>query len=324
MLIAARDLVRRRGGLSRAAIRREMSGNLCRCTGYLGIVDAISRVMAEGVVRGRTPGATAADKAIGGGQGSDPAPNRWLGPAPGPVAVTGMEDRVELGVGPAGSDPVLPAGSGAVPPRRGREPVRVATGSVEEAGGGVRLSQSFVLEHPRGAVWALMSDPEAVARCMPGAGLDGPPQDGRIAGRIEVRLGPIVARFAGTGTVTQVPDDYRQVIEGHGADRRSGSRVAGSVDYRLSAVAGASGGEATRVDVAIGYALTGMLAQIGRSGVARDLAQRIGEAFAQNIDARLGAPAGAAAPPTQLGALAVLLAALRARVRAFLARIRGA
>ena len=47
MLIAARDLVRRKGGLSRAEIRTEMSGNLCRCTGYMGIVDAIERVMAR-------------------------------------------------------------------------------------------------------------------------------------------------------------------------------------------------------------------------------------------------------------------------------------
>ena len=47
MLVAARDLVRRKGGLSRAEIRTEMSGNLCRCTGYVGIVSAIESVMAE-------------------------------------------------------------------------------------------------------------------------------------------------------------------------------------------------------------------------------------------------------------------------------------
>ena len=46
MLIAARDLIRRRGKLTTAEIREAMSGNLCRCTGYVGIVRAIERVMA--------------------------------------------------------------------------------------------------------------------------------------------------------------------------------------------------------------------------------------------------------------------------------------
>ena len=47
MLIAARDLIRRKGKLPSAEIREAMSGNLCRCTGYAGIVRAIGRVMAE-------------------------------------------------------------------------------------------------------------------------------------------------------------------------------------------------------------------------------------------------------------------------------------
>ena len=45
MLIAARDLIRRKKMLSSGEIRKAMSGNLCRCTGYAGIVRAIERVM---------------------------------------------------------------------------------------------------------------------------------------------------------------------------------------------------------------------------------------------------------------------------------------
>jgi len=45
MLIAARDLVLRLPGADERRIREEMSGNLCRCTGYLGIVRAISSVV---------------------------------------------------------------------------------------------------------------------------------------------------------------------------------------------------------------------------------------------------------------------------------------
>jgi carbon-monoxide dehydrogenase small subunit len=45
MLIAARDLVLRVPGADEKRIREEMSGNLCRCTGYAGIVRAISSVV---------------------------------------------------------------------------------------------------------------------------------------------------------------------------------------------------------------------------------------------------------------------------------------
>ena len=46
MLIAAADLLRKAGdnALSREAIRAELSGNYCRCTGYHAIVDAVEAV----------------------------------------------------------------------------------------------------------------------------------------------------------------------------------------------------------------------------------------------------------------------------------------
>ena len=96
----------------------------------------------------------------------------------------------------------------------------------------------------------------------------------------------------------------------------------GSVDYRLEKAAGASGGEATRVDVAMSYVLTGPLAQIGRSGMVRDLVRRIGEAFAQNLDAQLRDP-GAALPAAQLGGLSLIARVLADRLRALLAFLLG-
>ena len=45
MLVTARDIVMRLPGADEARIRQELSGNLCRCTGYMGIVRAIQRVL---------------------------------------------------------------------------------------------------------------------------------------------------------------------------------------------------------------------------------------------------------------------------------------
>ncbi len=47
MLATARDIVTRLPEAGEARIRRELSGNLCRCTGYVGIVRAIARVLKE-------------------------------------------------------------------------------------------------------------------------------------------------------------------------------------------------------------------------------------------------------------------------------------
>jgi aerobic-type carbon monoxide dehydrogenase small subunit (CoxS/CutS family)/carbon monoxide dehydrogenase subunit G len=44
MLASARDIVSRLGEVSESRIREELSGNLCRCTGYVGIVEAIRAV----------------------------------------------------------------------------------------------------------------------------------------------------------------------------------------------------------------------------------------------------------------------------------------
>ncbi|HLB99222.1 MAG TPA: (2Fe-2S)-binding protein, partial [Acetobacteraceae bacterium] len=44
MLVTARDIVARLGDVPEARIREELSGNLCRCTGYVGIVAAIRAV----------------------------------------------------------------------------------------------------------------------------------------------------------------------------------------------------------------------------------------------------------------------------------------
>jgi carbon-monoxide dehydrogenase small subunit len=45
MLVTARDIVLRLPEADEARIRKELAGNLCRCTGYVGIVRAIARVL---------------------------------------------------------------------------------------------------------------------------------------------------------------------------------------------------------------------------------------------------------------------------------------
>jgi len=47
MLVAARDIVVRLPDADEARVREELAGNLCRCTGYRGIVRAVLSVLAD-------------------------------------------------------------------------------------------------------------------------------------------------------------------------------------------------------------------------------------------------------------------------------------
>jgi carbon-monoxide dehydrogenase small subunit len=47
MLMSALDLLHRETNPSRERIRAELSGNICRCTGYVGIVDAVEAAAKE-------------------------------------------------------------------------------------------------------------------------------------------------------------------------------------------------------------------------------------------------------------------------------------
>ncbi|MBV9738543.1 MAG: 2Fe-2S iron-sulfur cluster binding domain-containing protein [Hyphomicrobiales bacterium] len=314
MLIAARDLIRRKGGLTGAQIRTEMSGNLCRCTGYVGIVRAIERVM---LARPTLSLPTA-------------SPHKpQLGPAPGPQpsGSPAAETKARSATVRV-SDASAGAKTGTTPrPSAGsakkRRRIKVETGSVEASGGATRLTQVFVLEHPRVEVWRLMADAEAVARCIPGMRLDGPLVDGRAAGRMELALGPIKASFAGEGLVVSFPNEFRQVITGAGGDRKSGSSASGEVAYRLREEVGPAGEDLTRVEVELSYSLTGPLAQFSRSNLVRDLVSRVGENFAQNLDARLSMPDGAEIAPTRLGAASLMWRVAVDHIRAGVAKILG-
>ena len=146
------------------------------------------------------------------------------------------------------------------------------------------LKQHFTVAHPPEQVFAMFGDIAAVAACLPGASLTAPPKPERVEGAIRVKIGPIAATFTGAARVERNPADMSGRIVGIGNDRRSRSSTQGEIRYRAGAD---RAGAATRVDLSIGYTLTGMLAQVGRPGLVRDLAARLIAEFAGNLDRRL-------------------------------------
>jgi carbon-monoxide dehydrogenase small subunit len=88
MLIAARDIATRLPEADEACVRVELSGNLCRCTGYAGIVAAVRRVLEERQAAGEGGPPTPASAVVR----KPAAPASRATPAPMPVSPEPAQD----------------------------------------------------------------------------------------------------------------------------------------------------------------------------------------------------------------------------------------
>jgi carbon monoxide dehydrogenase subunit G len=147
----------------------------------------------------------------------------------------------------------------------------------------MEIEQSFTVPYPRHAVWARFHDTPGIVACLPGASLTAPVENGMLKLAMTVKLGPIVASFAGDGAMQLDDAQYRGSITGTGVDRKSSSRVKGVASFALEATAASE----TRVDVKVDYTIGGSLAQFSRGGIVKELATRMTEAFAENLKAKL-------------------------------------
>jgi carbon-monoxide dehydrogenase small subunit len=297
MLISARDVVLRFEAARESDIRVAMSGNLCRCTGYVGIIRAIKDVIASRRSRGIAALAGAGRTTLG------PA---GCGRAPG-----GAKAAAHLA-------PAAPAGDiGAELAHVGTEQDRLGAFEPQAI-----LEQSFVVSHPRDELWAFFANIREVAACLPGVALAGEPQDRRVEGKMRVKVGPIVAEFHGTAEIDRDPSTYSGTIRGMGRDARSASATRGTITYRLEPSADL---KSTQVRLSAGYMLTGPLAQFSRSALVTEIANSLTRTFAHNLEAKLAGDRSApfSVPASEVNALRLIFSALVRRVKAWLGRLLG-
>jgi carbon-monoxide dehydrogenase small subunit len=290
MLISARDLVRRLPDADEQRIRVGLSGNLCRCTGYVGIVRAVQSVIDARRARDIAP-------ELGAGR-------TILGPA--------GSGRARLSAATPQQARPAAAASSAID-------AGVNIGAIPDFVPATVLEQHFIVAHPPQRVFELFGDVASVAACLPGASLTGTPTPERVDGAIHVKIGPISANFLGAARIERDPLTLSGRIVGIGSDRRSRSSTQGEIRYRLLPI---EAGAATRVELSIGYSLSGMLAQIGRAGLVRDLAARLIASFAANLDRRLSGDASTV-PVTELNGVSLVFAVLRERAASLFRRLSG-
>jgi len=297
MIASARDVVLRMPDANEHDIRLAMSGNLCRCTGYVGIVHAIQRVLAARKAQGTT-----------------------------------ATDAVRTALGPAGSGHAQPTHAAAIltaTPPATRTPVRDTLSRHASAADlgkpQTTLQQSFSVAHPIGTVWAFFGRLGEVTTCLPGASVLGVPTDDHVDTLLRVKLGPIVAAFEGAADMARDPATHTGTLHGSARDTRSSSTTRGEIRYALHEE---KDGQATRVDIEVGFTVTGPLAQFSRAAIVQDIAKRMTTAFARNLQARLGSGASVNAGSTprnaaELDAGSLVLSMIVDRIRTFFRRLFG-
>jgi carbon-monoxide dehydrogenase small subunit len=294
MLVTARDIIRRLPDADEALVRRELNGNLCRCTGYAGIARAICRVLEERRAAAAEPETSTAFKLgpVGARHlpGASTAEKKRLpesAPKPEGAVVDSKELSKDLGLGSRAAN--------------------------------LETSLSFTVAHGAEQTWAALEDVENVARCMPGASLTEHSADGRLAGRVTVKIGPISTNFIGTGLIVRDAAARRGILYGSGRDRLSGTTVRAEVSY---AVSGESDTE-SRVDVTVRALLAGALAQFSRSSIVQDLVGRITAEFSRRLQQSLTDPQSVEASETSLKATTFVLEVVMARLRSLRHRLFG-
>jgi len=271
MLIMARDLIQRLPGADKDCIRLEMSGNLCRCTGYLGIVEAIQSVLES--------------RKCGDLYSTDALPK-------------------EPGLGPAGSGNARST-LDAAPPHQPKPSGDATQSSVlqpllakmrDEPVIEPSVSQSFTLAFPIDQVADSFSNIPGMVSCIPGARFIRECPDGSFEIALKAKMGPISAEFAGLAEQEWTPATFTGLIKGIGRDKRSASIAKGAMTYSLLSV---DQDNSTQVDVKIGYALSGLLGQFARGAIINQFVSAITSQFVRNVTLWISGSSNGQASPAQ-------------------------
>jgi carbon-monoxide dehydrogenase small subunit len=271
MLITGRDIIKRLGPVDEERLREELSGNLCRCTGYVGVVKAIQEVAAETAHSIRRDSAADARSVL-------------LQNVPADSQVTGQSNRK-----PAEAENVAPP---AVP----------AAGVARSGTGGFSVKRSMAIAFPVELVWREFSDPSEIAACLPGAELK--QRDGdRLLGGVHIKMGPIKAQFIGEANYALEERTRSGSLIGGGRDTLSNSRASGELHFRMSP----GPQDTTALDIELTFTLQGMLAQFSRPAIVNDFTSFIMERFLENLSYRLKNPGEATkAAATSLSFMSML------------------
>jgi uncharacterized protein len=179
----------------------------------------------------------------------------------------------------------------------------------------VSVSEQVEIDAPAGAVWAVVSDPLAVAECIPGATLAPGAATNEYSGSIKVKFGPTAVIFNGLVTLGYDQASRHCTIEGRGRDSRGASNALATGTVTVA------GERPALLTVDGTFDLSGPLEGFARTGGVH-LTRGLLAEFARNVEARVAGPRseGDAAPPAgdHLGGFSLMWQTLQSLLRGLL------
>lgn len=144
------------------------------------------------------------------------------------------------------------------------------------------INKVFEVAYPPGTVWSLISDPEKVVVCVPGATITQKVDDDHYKGHVELKFGPVKAGYDGLITFLERDANTRRLsLKGSGID----SKGKGNAEMTMNGTL-AEKGTGTEVNITMHVSVTGMLAQFG-SRLITDASNQVFDQFVANIKAKL-------------------------------------
>lgn len=148
------------------------------------------------------------------------------------------------------------------------------------------ITKTFHVEHPIDAVWSTLTNPAQVVNCVPGAALTETVDNDNYKGEVELKFGPVKAKYGGLITFLERNAETRKMsLKGVGTDSKGKGSAEMQMDGQLSSKDGG-----TDVNVTMEVNVTGMLAQFG-SRLINDVSNQVFDQFVNNFRKQLAGEA---------------------------------
>ena len=140
----------------------------------------------------------------------------------------------------------------------------------------MKMSAEQRVAAPRQKVWEALNDPEVLRASIPGCQSLEKVADDRFDATVEVKVGPIGARFKGSVALTNLnpPNQYTLILEGNGGIAGS---MKGSAEVKLI-----EDGAATIVAYEVEAQVGGRMAQLGGPVIDATAKQLAGKFFSRD------------------------------------------